>query len=547
MISLRPYQRDAVAAVERHYDGGGRRPGVSLPTGAGKTRIMTALTERHAGTRDGAVGWLLHRDQLVEQSVATLRALLPPTISVGVVKGPRNEVGADVVVASVHSLRRAERRAALPRFRLVVADEAHVTAAPTYAEVFAHARAQNPDARFAGFTATWTRSDSRGLGDFWEEVVYHKTIQWAVREGVLVRPRGIRIGVPPDLSEVRVSRATGDYREEDLERVVMLESVRDAVVDGVLRHGGDRPGVLFAPTVESMRYFAQALEEAGVSTAEVVYSTSASARRAAHADHAAGRVRLLTTCTALAEGWDAPHCSLGVLCRPTRHEGLFVQMAGRLLRPWPGKVDALLLDAVGATRDVRLRNAVALKRTPEPGESDELPDGLEELDEEWSDPDEEVGVERVARVVERDVEVSLFAGTQVQWLTSHVGVPFVPCGDSIVFLVEGRSGWMVGHADDRLGADGRPRGRWVAEGLSQDDALALASDHAECEGEHLSRRSAGWRSGRPSEKQVQAASRMGIVTTGMTRGQVSDAMSRTFASRVLAPFAAWSEQQRRAS
>jgi DNA repair protein RadD len=37
-----------------------------------------------------------------------------------------------------------------------------------------------------------------------------------------------------------------------------------------------------------------------------------------------------------------------VLARPTKHHGLFRQMIGRVLRPTPGKTDALVLDHAGA-------------------------------------------------------------------------------------------------------------------------------------------------------------------------------------------------------
>lgn len=542
MSALRPYQAEALDALYEGWAGGERRLGVSLPTGVGKTHIMA-----HLGRREAEAGrcvlYLLHRDALVEQTVAKLRGTLPPATSIGVVKAARNEVGAQCVVASVHTLRRAERRAFLRHRRpaVVVVDEAHVSRSATYQDVFREVGAFDGGSLLAGFTATWSRSDSLGLGDVWERVVYHKTIQWALRQDppLLVRPRAVRVGVGADLAGVRVSRATGDYREEDLEAAVMLEEVRDAVVQGVVRHRAGRgAGVLFAPTVASAEYFGDALRAAGLRVAGWYHSTPAGERRRVDAAVRSGALDVMTTCTAVAEGYDNPALGFGVLCRPTRHEGLFVQMFGRLLRPWPGKAEALLLDAVGATLDVKLRAAVDLRVTAETAAGDEL--GEDPEDEE---PEEPVARERYARVRAEDSEVALFAGTQVQWLTTQVGVPFVACGDSLVFIVRGPDGWYVGQAADRLGPDGRPQGRWVAQGLAQEDALTLASDHAECEGEHLARRSARWRQGRPSEKQEAAALRLGIVTQGMTRGQVSDAMSSMFAARVLAPFAAWSARQ----
>jgi superfamily II DNA or RNA helicase len=539
--TLRDYQQDALDALYAGWRGGLQRIGVSLPTGVGKTHIMahTAKVEAEARYSAERVLFLLHRDTLIEQTVAKLRATLNPTTSIGVVKAERNQLGARVIVASVHSLRTAKRRAQLPPIGLCIVDEAHVSVSPTYRAVFDQIGAYDPaGARLAGFTATWSRSDSTGLGDVWQDVVYHKSIKWATKNGFLVKPRGIRVGAGVDVSGAKISRMTGDYAEADLERVVMLEDIRDAVVKGVLRHRGSRPGVLFAPTVASAEFFGDALREAGVRTAGWYGTTAKGERHRIDQAIRSGGLDMMTTCTAVAEGYDNPQLAFGVFVRPTKHEGLFVQMAGRFLRPWPGKTDALLLDCVGLTEDVHLRTAIDLSVTSESvdGEPDEPLDYLDE-------PDEPVGREHMARVRAEDSEVELFAGTQVQWLTSAVGVPFVGCGDQLVFLVEGPAGtWNVGQTASRM-TYGKPAGHWVAEGLSQEDALLLASDHAEDLGEHLSRRSSAWRTGKPSEAQMRTAHGAGLVVPeGSTRGQLSDWLSITFANRVLSPFAAWSKQ-----
>lgn len=542
MSTLRDYQRDAMDALYAGWKNGGQRLGVALPTGVGKTHIMAHLgrTEVEEDRNDPRrVLYLVHRDTLVDQTLNKLRATLSPTTSIGVVKGPRNELGARVVVASVHSLRTARRRQQLPPIGLCVVDEAHVSVSPTYLSVFNQIGAWRPGgARLAGFTATWSRSDSTGLGDVWQDIVYERSIKWATRHGYLVRPRCVRVGAGADLSATKVQRGTGDFAEADLERVVMLEEIRDAVVKGVLRHRGSRPGALFAPTVASAEYFAEGLRAAGVRVAGWYGSTPKGERLRVDAAIRSGALDMLTTCTALAEGYDNPQLSFGVFCRPTKHEGLFTQMAGRFLRPWPGKADALLLDCVGLTEDVQLCAAVDLDVTRETVDGD--PDEpLVDLGE----PDEPVGREHKARVKSEDVEVELFAGTQVQWLTSAVGVPFVSCGDQLVFLVQGAGGlWNVGQAASRI-RYGKPDGHWVAEGLSQEDALTLASDHAEDLGENIARRSSAWRNGKPSEAQMRTALGAGLVVPeGATRGQVSDWLSITFASRVLSPFAAYSAQ-----
>jgi DNA repair protein RadD len=50
----------------------------------------------------------------------------------------------------------------------------------------------------------------------------------------------------------------------------------------------------------------------------------------------------------LTEGWDMPEVGCCVLARPTRKMGLYRQMVGRVLRPAPGKHNAIVIDHSGA-------------------------------------------------------------------------------------------------------------------------------------------------------------------------------------------------------
>lgn len=528
-MSMRPYQVEAVQAVYDAWSEGQTAVGISLPTGTGKTHIMVAIAaeEVAAGKR---VMILLHRDQLVEQTYARLKASLNPRISIGIVKGSRNEVGAKILVSSVHSLRSATRRGTLPPIDCCIVDEAHVSVSPTYKAVFEHIR---PRARLVGFSATWVRSDDTGLGDVWDDIVYRRDIKWAVKNGFLVRPTALQVGGGIDVSGATVSRATGDYVDAQLETLVMLDDVRDTVVKAAAQHRG-KAGVLFAPTIASAEYFREGLLAAGI-TAEGIYaSTSAGQRRLNFAGHIRGDVEILTTCTALAEGWDAPHCSIGYLCRPTKHEGLFTQLVGRLLRPWPGKSRALLLDFVGATDNVKLVNAVDLSVTRE-NSAGEIEDYIPVEIEEREKPN------RMVKRIRSTHEVDLLDGTVAHWLQGPNGVPFVPCGNTVIFIVEGADGWMVGQTMPGATAYA-PAADRLATGLSQSDALSVASDHAEEHGGVASRKAA-WRNGAPSDKQLSMAGSLGLPIEGASRGSLSDDISVRLAQPLLNVYAQWSRNQ----
>lgn len=547
-MSLRPYQKDALSAIEKDLADELRELGISLPTGTGKTHIMTELGKRGADNiapyhGPGRVLYLLHRDTLIEQTAAKLRQYCTPGTSIGILKAERNETGAKIIVASIHSLRSESRRAKLPPIKLVVVDEAHVSVSATYKAVFDHLGVGKPGGPImVGFSATWTRSDDTGLGDVWKKISYTRTIKWAVQNKFLVPPRAIQVGAGVDLSDVRISRATGDYREDDLGKAVMLEELRESVVQAMHRHGEGRPAALFAPTVEAAEYFGDALREAGIKAEGLYGTTSAAVRRIRFAAHREGSTRVLTTCTALAEGWDCPPCSLILLVRPIKHEGLFVQIFGRALRPWPGKQNAVLLDFVRATDDLKLRNAVDLGETA----YREVDDGLLALLDE--DVEREPSEREPRRIRQRksSYEVDLFAGSTVHWLMGPSGIPFVPLGKSgLCFIVESLRGWHVAECSGEWLPSGRPVGKFIYSELpSQDDALELASEYAEEHGQYVAQRGASWRAGAPSEAQLDFARVLRIAAPEtMSRGVLSDEISVYRASSILNYFAAWSRDQ----
>ena len=99
--TLRPYQRDAVAAVIARRKAGVRRQVVCLPTGSGKTVIFAHL----ARIAKRPVLVLAHRSELIEQARDKLgRALGDPEL-VGIEQADRSAPAhCKVVVCSLRSL-----------------------------------------------------------------------------------------------------------------------------------------------------------------------------------------------------------------------------------------------------------------------------------------------------------------------------------------------------------------------------------------------------------------------------------------------------------
>lgn len=529
-MTLRDYQLAAIDALERDWSAGFLRLGIGLPTGTGKTHVMADLSMNYAKYRPNRVLVLVHRDTLVEQTERRFREHAPPGVTVGVVKAARDAVNAHITVASVHTLRSEKRLARIATPSLIIVDEAHVSMSETYARIFK----RFPNVRVAGFTATWVRSDSKKLGDFWQKISFQRDIRWAIKEGHLVPPRGISIGAPENLLDgVRTGRG-GDYREDDLGRAVSIDEIRTNVVRAYFEHGQGRSPALFAPTVAAAEFFRAGLIEAGVPAAGIYATTGPRDRRTIFDGYRRRTVPLLTTCTALAEGWDAPWCSAVFLVRPTKHVGLFIQMVGRALRLWPGKSNALVLDFVGGAQGVSLSlEAILRQSAPEDDGSEEAREARDELP--VGEDDEKLYV-----VGKGNRPIDLFAGSGAQWLTTEHGVPFIATRTHLYFVCQPPEAdtWNVGVCRrDAMIRNGKVvGGKWLREGVDADDAINYATIVAVDDDAQLANADSKWRKGKPTQEQIYRARSIGcVIGPNDKRGEVSDRLTLRQASITLAP------------
>jgi len=510
-LPLRPYQRQAIDAVYRAINNGCTRPAVLLPTGSGKTVIFSHLaTEQHArGVKTLIVA---HRDELIQQAVGKIRAV-SPGLNVGIVKAERDEhQDADVVVGSVQTLARPHRRESVTGVGLVVVDEAHHAPAATYVEVLDHFGCLDGRTPCVGFTATMKREDG-GLAEVWQDIVYKRDVLEMIADRHLVNVRGKRVVVGGlDLDEVKTRH--GDLQDGQLARALDESNAAAVVADAYAKFAADRPGVVFVPTVDTAKSMAEAMQATGIRTAAVWGDMPKEERAATLKAYADGEIQVLTNAMLLTEGWDAPWASCAVIARPTKSAALYVQMVGRVLRPWQGKRDALVLDVMGASTRHNLATLADLTErelTVDDGESlaaaalDDDPDalpGLRAIAVDWQD-------------------ISLFDESSVRWLRTDRGTWFIPAGEYLYFLLPG----------DESGSY-RIR-RWSpTEGVrppSPDPeypleyAMQWAEIYAQRAAWKLAQRGAGWRQRPPSSKQLGWCRWKGIpVPTGATAGEVSD-------------------------
>jgi superfamily II DNA or RNA helicase len=252
-LPLRPYQAQALDAIDAALARAVRRQLVVLPTGGGKTVVFAHLVSR----RPGRALVLAHRDELITQAAEKL-SLIGGSLDIGVVKAQRDEIGARVVVASVQTLAQPGRLERLGKFSTVIVDEAHHAVASTYMQILEGLGCFREDGPLtAGFTATAGRSDKIGLGAVWQEITYQRGIIQLIAEGYLCDVRAIEIGSDFDLGNVSVSR--GDYSDASLGEELERSEALDAAAKAYKRYAPERRGVAFTPTIATAHALAAKL------------------------------------------------------------------------------------------------------------------------------------------------------------------------------------------------------------------------------------------------------------------------------------------------
>lgn len=315
---LRPYQREAIDAVHKHWLEWDRELLVCA-TGTGKTVMANGIIEDRLS--NGSVLFLAHRDELIEQARSTFG-------NAGKIKGPETDIK-PVTVGSVQTL---VNRPRYEGFKTIVVDEAHHAVSDSYQRVLA----QYQDAKVLGLTAT---PDRKGLGNVFEGIAYEYGLRQAVQEGYL-SPIVART-VPIDIDLTKVKTRVGDFEVTGL--VEALEPYLPEIAKSMVEHAMDRKTIVFLPLVRMAQEFADMLRSYGFDACEVD-GMSPDRKEKLEWFANAGKGAVLTNASLLLEGYDCPDIDCVVVLRPTKVRSLYSQMIGRGTRLAPNKDNCLILD-----------------------------------------------------------------------------------------------------------------------------------------------------------------------------------------------------------
>lgn len=334
-MQLREYQKESITSLRAAVGSGHKRIMLYAPTGSGKTEVAIEMI-RGATALGKKVLFVCNRIELVKQAS---RRLTASHIGHGIIQGQNTLVAFNekVTVCSIQTL----VRRGFPDCDLVIIDEAHGTpGSKAYGKLFS----ANPELVHIGLTAT---PFTKGLGKQWEKLVSSTTIQKLIELGFLV---DVQIYAPgePDLSKVRT--VAGDYHEGDLGKAVDRPTLIGDIVTHWRQLADNKATVVFATNIAHSMHIVEQFKAEGVVAEHIDCYTNESDRADILARVTSGSTRLISNVGILQEGWDFPQCEVMILARPTKSMTRYIQMAGRILRPFEGKKQALILDHSGTCK-----------------------------------------------------------------------------------------------------------------------------------------------------------------------------------------------------
>lgn len=361
MIVLRHDQAELEAAIEQSWANGARNVAGILPTGGGKSIIMSSIIQRKH--QMGAVQCVAaHRNELVGQmSLHVARRgmdhrVIASAIAVRqITAAHRKEFGRSYVnpdsncgVASVQTLNsRAENiKQWAQQVDYFYGDEGHHY---TRDNMFGACRAMFINARGALFTASPKRADGKGLGHHHDGIVDTMVIGPDMRTLINIGALcDYEIAIPESDFEIDDNdiAASGDWstaRMRDASKKSHI--VGDVVKEYVARAFGKR-FICFATDVETSGEIAQKFMAVGIPVASVSAKTPAEMRDEYVRQFRDGKLWGLINVDLFGEGFDVPAVEVVIMARPTASLAVYLQQFGRALRVLPGKVYGLVIDHV---------------------------------------------------------------------------------------------------------------------------------------------------------------------------------------------------------
>lgn len=339
-MDLYDFQKEIIKDLYKVIKSGEKRILLYAPTGAGKT-VITSSVIRDANSKNRSILFLVHRGELVEQTVQTLKRF---GLNAGVMKaGWKPNADEPIQVASIQTL---HSRGVPEQLDIIFIDECHTT---SYYQV-CKSLLKEHQGLIVGITATpWRTKKKEGLSEYYSEMIKAPLPKQLIDWGYLVP--AIYYGYNNEIELKNVRTRAGEFAVEDLDVICNTPSIIMRIVEEYKRLAMDRTTICFSINVDHARNIAEAFRQHGIAADHIEASTHPMARSDKYQALARGELKVLSSVGVLTEGFDVRSIEAIILARPTKSVALNYQMVGRGLRTCPEteKKDCIVLDFANNT------------------------------------------------------------------------------------------------------------------------------------------------------------------------------------------------------
>ena len=338
MLKLRNYQSQLVDDVRDEFAAGKHRVCIVSGCGSGKTCVMAWMAAQ-AKLRGNNVLFVIHRQELADQASETFQSA---GISHGIIAaGHSVNLSEKIQIGSIQTLTRRLKKINEPQ--LIILDESQHCLAKTWLRLLA----EFPKAYVVGLTATPVRLGGQGLGDVFESLVFGPSMKELIA-GKFLSP--YRYFAPPSLIDTSTIKVKmGDYDQSELATLVDTSVIVGNAVEHYRKIADGKSAIVYCVNVAHSKHTAQAFANSGYVSAHLDGTTHSVERKRITSDFRNGKIQILVNADLLGEGYNCPGAEVVILLRPTASTGLFIQQAGRGLRPNPkdSTKEAIILDCCG--------------------------------------------------------------------------------------------------------------------------------------------------------------------------------------------------------
>jgi superfamily II DNA or RNA helicase len=319
-MKLRSYQQKA---FDETRECGKRKVLNFLATGAGKSALFIAYVKA-ALLKNKKVILVTRRRQLVFQAKEHFNK---SGVSSSVVMGNHKGFSSSnpFQICSIDTLVKRDV-SFLNDFDLCIIDECHDCTSPKYKDFLFKL---SDKTFFIGLTATPFAMGKR-VHDFWDQVVKPIEMDELRDQGFLV-PAKTYVPTRVDLSKLKT--LGGDYKEDDLAELMSQGWILGNIIENYKKLGDNKAALCFCVNKSHAMLMSNEFKKAGIPSEYADEETPQKERDLLIEKLKKGEIKVLCSINIFSTGVDIPEAEIGIMARPTKSEVLWIQQAGRLLRP----------------------------------------------------------------------------------------------------------------------------------------------------------------------------------------------------------------------